>query len=187
MNNTFASVTTFLRAVVIASLISLLIVACSSRGRLMDSKEINQNGVQIRILKYDGVPPLNFGIHDACYVFQSRNHEQAWKEFLRFRHDDPIPIPVEQVQVFGPGKALVYIGWMVAVTLDGGATWKVWNAERDLTSWKCCHFRFIKRISMQPNGYGEMTFNRIDRQSEFPLMTTADYGLHWIPRPTSSP
>ncbi|MBP6823598.1 MAG: hypothetical protein KA368_18760, partial [Acidobacteria bacterium] len=76
--------------------------------------------------------------------------------------------------------AFGFMGWMYAVTTDGGKSWSVWNAQKDLLNWECCNYRLIKRVSINADGQGTMTLNVIDpSRGEVPELQTKDYGRHW--------
>jgi len=119
----------------------------------------------------------------ARYLFQSAlTGSDDWKEIMRFRHDDPVPIPREQVNFIDDQIGYVYMGWMYAVTTDGGRNWSVWTAERDLSNWKCCNYKLIRDVQLAADGTGKMVFNRVPgRQGEVPELRTRDYGRSWSP------
>jgi hypothetical protein len=165
------------RAGLLIASMGLFLSGCS-QWIAIDSKDINENGIQVRIVHYEEERPL-VPAPNSYYVFESRRGEQEWREFMRFRHDDPIPIPVDQVQVFSPGKASVFIGWQLGVTIDGGETWSIWNASKDLPGWQCCNYKLIERVSIHPDGSGEMHLRSIPGRGEVPLLTTNDFGVHW--------
>ena len=117
----------------------------------------------------------------AYYKFESgdaaKNH---WREIATFRHDDPLPIPREQVRRVNDGVAYLFMGWMYAVTTDGGKSWSVWNAERDLPAWQCCNYRLIGDVALNADGTGTMTCNVIDSaRGEVPKLLTRDFGRTW--------
>lgn len=117
----------------------------------------------------------------AYYVFESASVESDnWREIMTFRHDDPIPIPRDQVQFLGDKTAYVFMGWMYAVTTDGGSAWSLWNAETELPKWKCCNYKLIRNVQIRPNGVGTMRLDPIpERQGEVPELHTKDYGFNW--------
>ncbi|HBB87808.1 MAG TPA: hypothetical protein DC047_09355 [Blastocatellia bacterium] len=116
------------------------------------------------------------------YVFTSAKvGSDDWKEFMTFRHDDPIPIPRQQIHFVNDKIAYVFIGWMYAVTTDGGSSWSVWNAENDLPGWRCCNYGLIQDLRVEPDGVGKMKLKPImQRDGEVPELHTRDYGRHWI-------
>ena len=120
-------------------------------------------------------------IAGAQYVFRSAPPDSdAWREVMTFRHDDPVPIPRDQVRFVNERVGYVFMGWVYAVTTDGGTTWSVWNAETDLPKWACCNYRLIGDVNIEADGTGTMTLNPIpQRQSEVPRLTTNDFGRHW--------
>jgi len=74
------------------------------------------------------------------------------------------------------------MGWMFAVTTDGGATWSVWDAKKDLPNWQCCNYGLIKDVRLDSKGTGVMILNPIpQRRGEVPELHTNDFGRHWNP------
>ena len=101
---------------------------------------------------------------------------------MTFRDDDPRRIPRENVRLVNDRIGYVFMGWMYAVTIDGGATWSVWNAETDLPNWQCCNYGLIKDVRLASDGAGTMILNSIPhRHGEAPELRTNDFGQHWIP------
>jgi len=117
----------------------------------------------------------------AYYVFSSAPvGSDAWRAIMTFRHDDPVPIPHEQIRFLNDRIAFVFIGWTYAVTADGGATWSVWDAGRNLPNWQCCNYRLITDVQLNGDGTGTMTLNPIPQRSgEVPRLRTNDFGRHW--------
>ena len=74
------------------------------------------------------------------------------------------------------------MGWMYAVTNDGGANWKVWDATTDLPDWQCCNHNLISEVDLTVGGEGVMTLNPIEgRKGEVSKLRTIDYGHTWKP------
>jgi hypothetical protein len=117
----------------------------------------------------------------AYYVFQSAvAGSDEWKDIMVFRHDDPNPIPREQIQFVDNLVGYIFMGWVYAITTDGGQTWFVWDAKRDLPNWECCNYSLIKEVNLAHDGTGTMMLNTIPgRQGEVPKLYTRDYGRHW--------
>jgi hypothetical protein len=104
----------------------------------------------------------------------------AWRDITTFRHDDAVPIPRDQIRFVNNRVAFVFMGWIYAVTTDGGATWSVWDAGNDLPNWQCCNYRLITDVKLNVDGTGTMTLNPIqDRPGEVPQLRTKDFGRHW--------
>lgn len=117
----------------------------------------------------------------AYYVFESSSDEgNGWREIFTFRHDDPNPIPRQQVVFLDNNIAFVFMGWMYSVTKDGGTTWHTWTAEKDLPDWECCNYQLILSVNLTRTGTGVMRLDTtIDRRGEVPELRTNDYGQHW--------
>ena len=150
------------------------------QGReVLDTWETGNQVFKVRVTAYDeeggGFVP------GAYYVFQSAaGASKDWKDIMTFRNDDPIPIPRGQIHFMNDRIGYVFMGWMYAVTTDGGVVWSVWSAENDLPGWQCCNYGLIVKVDIAPNGRGTMTLNPIPgRRGEVPSLHTDDYGKHW--------
>jgi len=119
----------------------------------------------------------------AYYVFQTMPPgSNRWREIMTFRHDDPGPIPRGNARLVGDKVGYLFMGWMYAVTTDGGVTWSVWNAEKDLPNWDCCNYGLIKDVNIESDGTGKMILSPISgRRGEVPELRTNDFGRHWVP------
>lgn len=110
------------------------------------------------------------------YEFQS-GHDGQWREIATFRHDDAIAIPRDQVQLVSDDVIDFYIGWMYAVTTDGGGSWTVWDAARDLEGWQAADYGFIKSVQLSSDGAGVMRVNPLRFAAH--ELQTVDYGRTW--------
>jgi len=151
-------------------------------GGVVESWETSNQTFKLRVdsHKEEG----GFGpVSGDYYVFRSApSVSDAWHDIMTFRHDDPVPIPRDQVRFVNDRVGYVFMGWMYAVTTDGGATWSVWNAEKDLPTWDCCNYRLIGSVNIEAGGTGTMALNPIpQRQGEVPRLSTKDFGRHWNP------
>jgi hypothetical protein len=120
-------------------------------------------------------------VSGAYYRFESLpSGGKSWVPAMEFRHDDPVPIPRQNVRFLSPRCAFVFMGWKYAVTTDGGNHWQVWNAEKDLVGWRYANYELIQGVELEPNGAGKMFLRPIPgRRGEVPELVTADFGWHW--------
>ena len=164
--------------VVLAGTLSAFSCA-SSRGKVEETWETSKNSFRLRVTAY---AEENGGfVAGRYYVFQSaQSGSNAWHEIMTFRHDDPIPIPRDQVRFVNDRIAYVFMGWMYAISTNGGQSWSIWNALTDLPNWKCCNYGLIQDIRIDSGGGGTMTLNPIrKREGEVPILCTKDFGRHW--------
>src|ERR1051326_3412453 len=128
-------------------LVAIFVSGCGQhKDSLITRWETANQTFRIRVSEYAerGPMPTPSG---AYYVFESAPlHSGDWNHITTFRHDDQIGIPRDQVRFVHDNIGYVFMGWMYAVTMDGGATWHVWNAEADLPNWQCCNHGLIKEI-----------------------------------------
>ena len=98
---------------------------------------------------------------------------------MTFRHDDPVPINRDGIAFLDDEIGYVFMGWKYAVTTDGGSTWHVWSADKDLPGWECCNYQLIQDIRIGPEGKGTMKLNRLPHRQGEAELYTEDYGRHW--------
>jgi hypothetical protein len=98
---------------------------------------------------------------------------------MGFRHDDPITIPHDSVRFISDKVGYVFLGWKCAVTNDGGQTWSVWDADKDVPHWSCCNYGLIRAVELSVQGRGKMTLHTIPGRNEPTELMTEDYGKHW--------
>jgi photosystem II stability/assembly factor-like uncharacterized protein len=163
---------------VLALTISLLSQGCRE-PKTFDTWEVANSKFRIKVVAQEE----GGWVGGARYLFQSASAESNdWHEIMQFRHDDPVLIPREQVHFINDQTAYAFMGWTYAVTTDGGKTWSVWTAERDLPNWQCCNYKLIRDVQLAADGTGKMIFNPVpNRQGEVPELRTRDYGRHWNP------
>lgn len=148
-------------------------------GDVTESFETSNQSFRLRVDRRAEVG--DFGpIAGAYYVFRSAAvGSDVWRNIMTFRHDDPNPIPRDQLRFLNDRVGFVFMGWMYAVTTDAGATWSVWDSSRDLPKWQCCNYRLVKDVHLEPDGTGTMTLNVIPNRGEVPELRTKDFGRHW--------
>src|SRR5437588_8067284 len=122
----------------------------------------------------------NSFVPGAYYSFEAIDGSNNRREIMTFRHDDPVPINKNGIAFLNDDIGYVFMGWMYAVTTDGGSSWHVWSADKDLPGWECCNYRLIQDVHIAPDGTGRMILNPIPhRRGEVPELHTTDYGRHW--------
>jgi len=158
-------------------LFSMLVIGPYA-GPVNESWQTSGHALQVRV---DVHPERNSFEPGAYYVFRSAPvGSDAWRDIMTFRHDDPVPIPQDQIRFVNDRVAFVFMGWMYAVTDDGGRTWTVCDAGHNLPNWLCCNYRLITDVQLNADGTGAMMLNPIqDRRGEVPQLHTRDFGRHW--------
>jgi hypothetical protein len=150
------------------------------RGKkIIEAWETTNNTFKISVSAY--AEEKGGFVGGAYYVFRSAaGDSNNWHEIMTVRHDDPVAIPRQQVRFVNNKIGYLFMGWQYGVTTDGGLTWSVWNAEKDLPGWQCCNYKLIQDIRIAPDGNGTMRLNPIpQRAGEVPELRTKDYGRHW--------
>ena len=110
-------------------------------------------------------------------VFLARQAGGEWRDVVTFRHDDPVPIPSNQVVVVNSRVAYFYVGWVCAATSDGAQSWSVWDARREVPQIPCCPYGLIENVRIDGDGVGTMT---LDPARGLPSLTTTDFGRTWV-------
>lgn len=94
--------------------------------------------------------------------------------------DQAVSLNPNQVKIFSDKVAYVYLGWMYSVTLDGGKSWHLWDAEKNLPEWTCCDSKLIKDVTISEQGVGTMALRPHPRNPETLIyLRTDDFGQHW--------
>jgi len=150
-------------------------------GEVVKTCEVSNETFRVRIEQHSERGAIPVG--GAYYVFRVASHgSESWRDVMTFRHDDPVPIPREQVRFVNGRVGYVFMGWMYAVTTDGGVSWSIWDAAKDLPNWACCNYRLIKNVSLEADGTGVMILQPVpQRRGEVPELKTNDFGRHWNP------
>ncbi len=167
-------------ALVAFTLASCKVLSGPHLGDTIESFETSNRTLKLRVDSHAEVGGFAAVVNGAYYVFRSAPVESnVWRDIMTFRHDDPNPIPRDQVRFLNERVAFVFMGWMYAVTTDAGVTWTVWDSSRDLPKWQCCNYRLVKDVKLEPDGTGTMTLNVIPDRGEVPVLHTKDFGRHW--------
>jgi hypothetical protein len=141
--------------------------------------ETEHGGLRIRITEYQQKEP-SF-LHYFFYVFESMPvSANNWSEVMTFVHTDDVGLPKDQVRFVSNDVGYVFMGWMYAVTTDGGLTWSVWDAPRDLPNCQCGNYQLIRDVQLTADGVGTMILNPPpNTQQPETVLHTRDYGRHW--------
>jgi hypothetical protein len=149
-------------------------------GDTVESFETSNKTFRLRVDRHAEVGGFMAVLNGAYYVFRSAPvGSDNWHDIMTFRHDDPNPIPRDQVRFVNERVGFVFMGWMYAVSTDGGATWFVWHADRDLPKWQFCNYRLVEDVHLEPDGTGTMTLQVIADRCEVSKLRTNDFGRHW--------
>src|SRR5215510_887549 len=159
----------------------LLVTSCARPRPAQHPSEVAEIPGSAFTIMISSFPEERIFLAGAYYRFESHpKNSKNWVSAMEFRHDDPVPIPRQNVTFLTSRSAFVFMGWKYAVTTDGGAHWKVWDAEKDLPGWECCNYGLINRVELTQDGHGKMSLSPIqDRKGEVPELVTSDFGGHW--------
>jgi hypothetical protein len=151
-----------------------------SVGDVIETWETQNDTFRIRATVYDekGTAPAPGG---GYYVFESSpSGVDKWQKIMTFRHDDPVPIPRNQVRFVNQQVAYIFMGWLYAVTVDGGQSWSVWDASKDNQLSKSYNYDMIREVNISDDGRGNMVLNLTGNKRE--ELSTKDFGTHWTPK-----
>lgn len=144
---------------------------------ILETSEFQRGDRKIVVTAY---AEKNSFVPGAYYSFEAVDDSNNRRQIMTFRHDDPVPINKKAVVFLNDAVGYVFMGWTYAVTTDGGSSWHVWSADKDLSGWKCCNYELIEDVHLSSDGTGRMRLNPIpQRQGEVPELHTKDYGRHW--------
>lgn len=168
--------------VILACIVIALASGCDIFSRPRQGRKINgrwegsNNIFKVRVTAY--AEEGGGFVAGAYYIFESAAvGSDNWREVMTVRHDDPVEIPREQVRFVSDQIGYAFMLYKYAVTTDGGTTWSVWDATRDLPYWQRTRAA-IKEVRLVSDGTGMMSLTSFTNE-EAPELYTEDYGLHW--------
>src|SRR5258705_10334935 len=89
-------------------------------GERIDSRVTSNETFQVRLDQ--DAERFQIPVAGAYYVFRSApSGSDKWAEVMTFRHDDPVPIPREQMRFLNDRIGNVCMVWKYAGTTHGGA------------------------------------------------------------------
>ena len=134
----------------------------------------DSNGMRIVRYSEKGVIP---GAH--FFFLSTTNGGKTWRQAMHFRHDDQIAPHCENIRFFGPDHYSVWMGWKLAVTRNGGKSWRVWYPNETWPEWQCCNYRLIEDVEFEDALRGRMTLNPIGQREPASELFTEDGGESW--------
>jgi hypothetical protein len=165
---------------IIALIVAAVSITWPRIGRVTETWQTERGSIKVRVENR----AENWAVvPGAYYVFQSMPPGATeWREIMTFREDDPRSIPRESIRFLNERVGYVFMGWMYAVTTDGGSTWSVWDAEKSLTHWECCPYGLIEDVRLAPDGTGTMVLSPdAHRRFKVPALHTTNFGRNWVP------
>jgi hypothetical protein len=166
-------------------MMALVLLSCSPRPAAHPFEVIEVPGSAFTVRLSAFHEENSWPVAGAYYRFESLLHDgKGSVKAMEFRHDDPVPLPSQNVRFVTRDVAFLFMGWKYAVTTDGGKSWAVWNAETDLPNWQCCNYQLIGNVEVRGNGVGQMSLRPIPgRRGEVNQLFTSDFGRHWVVAP----
>lgn len=150
-----------------------------STKKVLESWEASTSDFKISVSAYK---LINVEPAGTYYTFSSGTRAKNFDDMdsvVTIRRDIQIPIPHENVKLIGDKIGYIFMGWVYAVTTDGGKTWTKWDAEQALPNWQCCNQNLIRSVTIESNGIGTMTLNLGKDKEGITLLRTQDYGKTW--------
>jgi len=147
------------------------------RAELFDSYVYETLGFKIKAeTRYQegGLLPLFNAYHDYYVKTDESDH---WRLILTLIWDDPLKIPEDQIRNVSDDVTYLFIGWMYAVTTDGGESWETWNGNPKVAQLMGTGYGFIDEIQMDANGLGVMSV--VNGQGELTELHTNNFGKTW--------
>ncbi len=166
-------------------LVALGFSACGllkpSMGNVVETWQVENQNLRLRIVMRQ---ENCFAVCGAYYTFLSAPvGSDSWREIFTAHHDDPNPIPRENLRFVNPRISYVFFGDKYAVTTDAGKSWTVWEAweaNKSMQFEKYKLYPSIVDVSVESDGRGRMRLYSItDKAMNQPEMQTADYGKSW--------
>jgi len=155
-------------------------LSCSSKhGKLYEKWEVSNQRFRVRVQAFEENSQWLTG---GYILFESSPvAKEDWHKIMEFRHDDPVPIPRQNIRFIGDDVGYVFLGWKYAVTTDAGRTWTEWSCEKDLPQWLwlCSDYGLIKSVELSSGGLGKMILRPANTAQVVPTFVTEDFGKHW--------
>jgi hypothetical protein len=145
------------------------------------AREFPWQSSKITLTAYDIYNVEPSGRYHTFSITKHSNEGENGKIIFNILLSDPPSVSTNQVKILNDKIAYVYLGWMYSVSLDGGLTWHLWDAEKTLPSWECCDSGLIQDINIDNSGNGRMALRvNPNNLAELLYLYTNDYGQHWI-------
>jgi len=137
---------------------------------------IQKNNIRVQAYNLKHIDP-----HGVYYAFEYLDERYGeWYGIFTFQQPDQVPIPRRHIRSVSEQVSFIFMGWMYAVTTDGGQTWSLWDAEYDLPMWHGRDYDFIKDVKIEPDGSGIMKVGPLFHHArEVDELYTKDYGQTW--------
>jgi hypothetical protein len=114
---------------------------------------------RIRVTSYE---EKDANVSGTYYIFESTSKRStAWHEIMTLRHDDRPDLPKDQIRFLNDETGYLFMEWMYAVTTDGGNSWSVWDATRDVPDWQWSKYGVIRDVRIELDGSGTMLLKPI--------------------------
>jgi hypothetical protein len=166
---------------VLVVLLAIFLSGCIGKGQILETWQTSHASLLIRIDKHQEIGGFMPTLNGAYYVFHSKPADSdQWHEIMTFRHDDSIDIPKNNVHFAGDKITSVFMGWMYAVTTDGGDNWRVSNIWDFLSNGEKCLYRCIEDLKIEASGTGEIKLHIIaGSKDNLKILKTNDFGESW--------
>jgi hypothetical protein len=145
---------------------------------MLQTWETANETFRIRIIEYD---EKGAAVTGTYYVFESAKvNSNGWHEIMTLRHDDRPGIPSGNVRFVNQRIGYLFMGWMYAVTTDGGMTWAVRDITKEVSDNELGRSGTIQDVQITPDGRGTILITRDHSEpGPPPELRTTDYGRHW--------
>jgi len=166
---------------VFAIILAISLLACQrfDQKQVFDTWQVEEYGLRVRVTAYNENNPFA-SVSGAFYVFESSSpSREEWHEIFVFRHDDPVPINKRSVHIVSESVTYVYMGWIYAVTTDGGKTWSLWDSRDHNFVEPNFDYGVIETVDVGDDGIGKMLLRVFPSKNSCHTLVTADFGRVW--------
>jgi hypothetical protein len=116
----------------------------------------------------------------------SRSGSDDWAEILTVTTEGRLDA-LQRIHFLNDRTAYLSAQWQFAVTIDGGDTWRVWDAYRELRSLGVSYQGpYIRSASLSPDGNGSLVVidawwsaAEFSEAKHLQQLHTRDFGQHW--------
>lgn len=149
------------------------------QGPVVEEWQTQNSKFQVRVQRR----PDLYGFGTYYYIFDSApSGSNSWREVVRLLHDEPIPLPKNQIRFVNDEVGFLFMELKYAVTTDGGKTWSVFDFVKQYDPQRH-DFSRIANVEVLRDGSGTVRMYGFEGTlKESPSFYTEDFGKRWSPK-----
>ena len=140
-------------------------------------RECRLQAAEGRLLEIVSYAEIGWNAEQRLFLLSSTDDGESWSEVMYVTPISP-SFSCGTLARFDEQFYAYWIGWKLAVTHDGGASWAVWDPSQLTPDWYCCSERLIRSVIFTgpSTGIMEGSFGFVDSD----YLITNDGGKTWM-------